>query len=258
MPSQWADKLWPLPCLQQFIYAFRKEFQNLPLSSPLRFAALLLLLVVLFAPLAPAQDTPKYEVFGGATYTRQDINEDVNDVHVRYINGIGWHGSLTGNAFSWLGVVFDFSGTFSNPTFGSGDLAKFGVASLPAQINSSTFTYLFGPRFSYRSQRLGRFTPYGEILFGAATLRVSSPQLGITNVISNTSFATALGGGVDARINRRVTLRLFEANYLLTRFPLTDINQATQLPEFGGIRRTQNNIRASVGVVFNIGSIASK
>jgi opacity protein-like surface antigen len=222
--------------------------------SPLRFAVLLLL-VVLFVPfLAHAQETPAYEIFGGAAYLRQDINEDISDVHVRNTNGIGWHGSLTGNANSWLGVVFDFSGTFSNPTFGFGDLAKFGILSLPAKVNTSTFTYLFGPRFSYRSRRLGRFTPYGEMLFGAATLRFSSSQLGLTNVISNTSFATALGGGVDARINRRVTVRLFEADYLLTRFPLIDINQASLLPEFGSIRRTQNNIRASVGVVFNIGS----
>jgi hypothetical protein len=226
--------------------------------SPLRFAVLLLL-VVLFVPLVRAQDTPAYEIFGGGTYLRQDVNETPDGTRIRFTNGIGWHGSLTGNANSWLGAVFDFSGTFSNPTFSFGDLERFNPTFFPpfkAQINTSTFTYLFGPRFSYRSERLGRFTPFAETLFGAATFRVSSNDLplGLPSLISNTSFAAALGGGVDARLNHRVTVRLFDVDYLLTRFPVAQSDPITGIFAFGGNRRTQNNIRASVGVVFNIGS----
>jgi hypothetical protein len=224
-------------------------------------SAVLLLLVVLFVPFVRAQDTPAYEIFGGGTYLRQDVNETPDGTRVRFTNGIGWHGSLTGNANSWLGAVFDFSGTFSNPTFGFGDLERFnppGFLFIPdkAQINTSTFTYLFGPRFSYRSQRFGRFTPFAETLFGAATFRVSSNDLpmSLPGLISNTSFSAALGGGVDARINHRVTVRLFDVDYLLARVPVFQIDPTTGIAAFGGNRRTQNNIRASVGVVFNIGS----
>jgi opacity protein-like surface antigen len=153
--------------------------------------------------------------------------------------------------------VFDFSGSFSNPTFGAGDLSQFGpvlgITPFQALFNTSTFTYLFGPRLSYRTHRFERFTPFAEALVGAATFRFSSAEVSITKIQSNTSFATALGGGIDFRMYRRVTVRLFDVDYLLTRFPVIDVNTVTLLPEFSGIRRTQNNIRASVGVVFNIG-----
>jgi len=73
-------------------------------------------------------------------------------------------------------------------------------------------------------------------------------------VISTTAFATALGGGVDMPMNRHITLRLIQADYILTRFRELGLDPNTGLPIFSGERRTQNNLRASVGVVFHFGS----
>lgn len=222
------------------------------MTRPLKWLAPLLLLVSA-VPSARAQDTPAYEVFAGAAYTREDItaarfvNGKLED---RYINGIGWHASLTGNANSWIGAVFDFSGEFSNPRFTGNDVGLPGT--IPITINSSTFTYLFGPRFTYR--KMNHITPFAEALFGPATLRASSSDLGITNVISTTAFATALGGGVDMPMNRHITLRLIQADYILTRFRELGVDPNTGLPVFSGERRTQNNLRASVGVVFHFGN----
>ena len=50
---------------------------------------------------------------------------------------------------------------------------------------------------------------------------------------SDTSFATALGGGIDYKIIRPVAWR-FQGDYVQTRF-------------FGA---TQNNVRISTGIVF--------
>jgi len=222
------------------------------MTSPLKWLAPLLLLPGI-VPSARAQDTPAYEVFAGAAYTREDITDAkfVNGkLEDRYINGIGWHASLTGNANSWIGAVFDFSGEFSNPRFTGNDVGLPGTT--PVTINSSTFTYLFGPRFTYR--KMSHITPFAEALFGPATLRASSSDLGITNVISTTAFATALGGGVDMPMNRHITLRLIQADYILTRFRELGLDPNTGLPIFSGERRTQNNLRASVGVVFHFGS----
>jgi hypothetical protein len=101
---------------------------------------------------------------------------------------------------------------------------------------------------------MNHITPFAEALFGPVVLRASSSDLGITNVISTTSFGSALGGGVDMPLNRHITLRLIQADYILTRFRELGLDPNTDLPVFNGERRTQNNLRASAGVVFHFGS----
>jgi hypothetical protein len=57
---------------------------------------------------------------------------------------------------------------------------------------------------------------------------------------SQNAFAMAFGGGVDYRINHRLSLRPLQVDYLMTRFPEgTTSNQ------------TQNNLRASTGIVIH-------
>jgi hypothetical protein len=218
------------------------------MPSPLRWLAPLLLFP-LATPSAHGQDTPAYEVFAGATYAREDINNAklVNGkLENQYINAIGWHASVTGNGNSWIGAVFDFSGVFSNPRITLGGLTPV------ATVNTSTFNYLFGPRFTYR--HMNHITPFAEALFGPSQFRFTSSDLGITNVISATAFATALGGGVDVPLNHTIALRVIHADYILTRFRELGIDTTTGLPTFNGQRRTQNNLRASAGVVFHFGS----
>jgi hypothetical protein len=48
----------------------------------------------------------------------------------------------------------------------------------------------------------------------------------------------AIGVGVDYRLNNRFSLRPLQVDYLLTRFP-----------EGTGSNQTQNNLRASTGIV---------
>jgi hypothetical protein len=57
---------------------------------------------------------------------------------------------------------------------------------------------------------------------------------------SHNAFAAALGGGFDFRLNRHFSLRPLEVDYLPTRFP-----------EVGFGRQTQDNLRASTGIVFH-------
>jgi opacity protein-like surface antigen len=223
------------------------------MPSTLRSFTLSLLLCFFFVPLAQAQQTPAYEIFAGAAYAREDVTDAkvVNGrFEDRYINGIGWHASLAGNANSWLGAVFDFSGGFSNPRFSPSDFGLPETGPI-VTVHSSTFTYLAGPRFTYRGMR--HINPFAEVLVGVANFRVSSSDIGLTNVISTTSFASAMGGGIDIPVNSFITIRLIQADYVLTRFRELGIDPNTGLPVFNGMRRTQNNARASVGIVFNIG-----
>jgi hypothetical protein len=202
----------------------------------LKFLALVFLFL---APVARAQETPQYEVFIGPSYARQDLT------NIKFINGIGWHASVDGTATNWLSAVFDFSGYYGSPKI------NVGLPS-PIPINSSTYLYVFGPRFTYR--RWQRLTPYVEGLVGVANFRFTASSVGLTNAISSTTFAGAFGGGADFAVNNWLALRLIEADYVVTRFREISVDPTTGQVDFSGQRRTQNNARASAGFVIRFGS----
>jgi opacity protein-like surface antigen len=99
-------------------------------------------------------------------------------------------------------------------------------------VDATTYTYLFGPRVSYRKH--DRFTPFGQILFGGAHQSVSAG--GVST--SDNAFAMSLGGGVDAKLTDRFSWRVGQVEYVLTRFP-----EATASAE------NQHNLRVSTGIV---------
>ena len=86
---------------------------------------------------------------------------------------------------------------------------------------------LFGPRVSVS---VGKVTPFAHALFGVS--RISESASGFSD--SDTSFATALGGGVDYRLIHGLGWRV-QADMLQTRF----------------FSDTQNNFRLSTGIVLN-------
>jgi outer membrane immunogenic protein len=81
--------------------------------------------------------------------------------------------------------------------------------------------------------------PFVQILAGGAHAG-GSLVTGANSTTSNAGFAFAanLGGGLDLRIYHRISLRLFEADYLVTTFD----NQANN---------HQNDFRLSTGVVLH-------
>ncbi|HJY88480.1 MAG TPA: outer membrane beta-barrel protein [Candidatus Acidoferrales bacterium] len=174
----------------------------------------LLGMVLLLSLSAAAQETPKSEVFLG--YSLLHFNPSGAGFSSFNLNG--GTGSFTFNPSSTLGGVAEFSGYH----LGSAD--------------TNVFTYLFGPRISYR--HWDRLTPFGQALFGGAhTTQSSFLGSGTSN-----SFAMALGGGLDARLTDHIGVRLGQLDYFLTRFPQATPN-----------RLTQNNLRFSTGIVFRFG-----
>jgi opacity protein-like surface antigen len=166
--------------------------------------------VLLFAVAgsAVAQDEPKGEVAGNYTYIR--INPGGTDCH-------GGGGSAAWSLNHYLGVVGEFSGCKAT--------------GLPSGFSAHAFTYLFGPRLTYRGY--GHLEPFGEALFGGA--HTSATGLGVT--VSDNAFAMALGGGVDYKWKPSVAIRFVQADYLYTKFGNTH----------------QNNFRLQAGVVFRFG-----
>src|SRR5579883_192359 len=98
---------------------------------------------------------------------------------------------------------------------------------LPSDLNAHEYNFLFGPRVSFS---VGRVRPFAHGLVGAGHVSVSTTGYSA----SDTSFATALGGGLDFKLIPVVSWR-FQGDFLQTRF-------------FGN---TQNNGRFSTGIVLN-------
>ncbi|HEY6347906.1 MAG TPA: outer membrane beta-barrel protein [Candidatus Angelobacter sp.] len=160
---------------------------------------------------AAAQDYPKAEVFGGYSYVHTSVLGTG-------FNFNGASGSIAFNPKDWFGIVADFGG-YHNGDFG---------------VSTNVITYLFGPKFAYRKN--ARVTPYFQTLFGGA--HVGASFSGLSG--SDSAFAMAIGGGIDAKIHPHVAIRVIQAEYLLTKFN-------------DGSNNRQNNARISAGIVFRWG-----
>jgi len=181
-------------------------------------------------------NTPRIELFLGYSFWRAMPPYDVNRIAWMH----GGSASLALNLTNWMGLVADFGGYDDSRVSGSGGVVASG---------GNTFTYLFGPRFSLRKYK--RVTPFGQVLFGvvhASPVTLSGcTGAGCTPLSSDTTFAMTAGGGVDLKLNRHIAIRLFQAEYLMTRF--ADISTITEN------RIIQNNVRLSTGLVFSFGSL---
>jgi len=183
----------------------------------LRVVVCLLGFASLFAGISQAQERKTIDVFAGYSYVRANPATSGTD-------GISLNGgsaSVAYNFNNWLSGVADFGGYHAGNILGSG-------------VEGTLSTYLFGPRVSYH--RFGRVTPFGEVLFGVA--HTGTELLNTGN--SQNAFAMTVGGGIDYRINSRLSLRPAKVDYLLTRF-----DELTP-----GNTQTQNNLRVSTGIVF--------
>ena len=155
------------------------------------------LIVVSLVAVLPlhAQST---EIYGGYSFVR--LNPGGTNTN-------GWDAALTEKLFKIVGVTADFGGTYHSSS----------------GVKSSMNTFLFGPQVSLPAP----VSPFVHALFGAA--RASSSGT------SSTSFASAVGGGIDIHPIPHIGVRLIQADYLNT--------------HFGSTR--QNDFRLSAGIVLH-------
>lgn len=183
----------------------------------MRKLVLIAFLVSSFAGLAAAQIPTAGNVFVG--YSFQNTSASALNLISSRANLQGWEASLEGKLVPFLGVVADFSGHYGSESFPEATPGG------PASVNVSAHEeeVLFGPRVSIS---VGKFRPFAEAEVGVG--HVNTNGFG-----SDTSFATAIGGGLDYRIIRPIAWRL-QGDYVYTRFFST----------------TQNDFRLSTGIVF--------
>src|SRR5580658_9611393 len=183
--------------------------------------------------------TPRVEIFLGYSYLRAVPTLAAGN---RFVWLNGGSTSIAFNFNGYLGLVGDFAG------FADSQLRVNGAASPGKVVDSSgsAYTYLFGPRLSFRKH--DRFTPFAQVLFGgvhASPVTISSDcsGAGCTPLPAENKFAMTAGGGLDIRVHRHIAIRVIQAEYLMTNFDDPSTGQ----------NATQNDVRLSAGIVFRLG-----
>ncbi len=173
----------------------------------------------LLAGLAAAQIPTGGNVYFGYTYYNTKLSVSSGSLN-------GWEGTLEGKLFPLLGIVADITGHYGSQQFPVVVECPVGVGPCnPGSTSASAHIYqaMFGPRLSVPA---GKFRPFAEFEIGVG--HVTTNGFG-----SDTSYATAVGGGLDYKIVRPIAWR-FQGDYVRTRF----------------FDRADNNLRLSTGIVF--------
>ena len=156
-----------------------------------------------------AAEIPSLEAFGGfSAEARRSPGGGCSQYN-------GWNASISRRLLGNLSVAADFSGHYGNEN---------------EVVDNHVHTFLFGPRLTLHN---GRIAPFVHVLFGVSRLRADSGG----PVLTANAFTLAAGGGVDLRITRRWSVRMFQIDYLRREF-------------FG---EPPNAGRISGGVVFHFG-----
>jgi hypothetical protein len=170
--------------------------------------AFVLTLFASFSNFASAQVPTSGNVYFGYNY----LNTDLSPGNRSSANG--FQAAFEGRVLPFLGFVADFDANYGSQNFSTYEGT--------VNTNFTEENFLFGPRVSIP---VGRFRPFAEVLFGGAHVNANA-------VGTDTSFATAVGGGLDYRIIRPLAWR-FQGDYIHTSFFSSD----------------QNNVRMSTGIV---------
>jgi len=213
----------------------------------LSFASLFLVSVAI------AQDTQRFEAFGGYSLLHGDGTFN------------GWDAASTIFLNRWFGVTSDFSGQYQTVSTVAPGTPEIGPTTF--RIHQAPTSFLFGPHFTYRHSR---YAPFAQALFGVNhTLNqltvVSAPQCpagtqgcavaGQTYSQSYNKFGMALGGGIDIAIGHGISLRPVQAEYFLRRFPAAVVfgTPTQSIPYFN-----LNEFRYSAGISFRFGQHLGK
>jgi opacity protein-like surface antigen len=194
---------------------------------------------------AKTDEYPKYEFFAG--YSALGENEKpilFNNIVVPhgYASTAGLEASVIRNFNRYVGLKADFSAHFNDEDGPGTVIACTPVcttATQTVQFRSRVYNFLAGPELKARNHT--RFTPFVYALGGLGhthtRFETPGPTLSLLLKKSTNDFAMALGGGLDLRATKRVSLR-----------GSMDYNPIFIGDSSGG---TRNLVRLSLGILFH-------
>ncbi len=193
-------------------------------------SALIVAVLLSASAFAQSDSNPRWDAFIGYQYQQADgdnlpaAGSDPNSPSVFVFpdmsKGIG--GALTFNFDRHWGLETDFGYNW-------------------AQGGASVFTASAGPRFMVRSDSFAFFI---HALPGYNRITYDS------GVVTHDGIGAVLGGGMDIPFSKKVSWRLFQADYVWGRHNFANLAG----PEFPSLRRpTFEGARLRTGIVFNFG-----
>jgi opacity protein-like surface antigen len=183
-------------------------------------------------------DFPRSEFYLGYAFTSLDPGTGIRD----YFPANGWNAAVTGNFNSWFGLVGDFSGAYGEKRIRS----VIGITlPRPATADYKAYTLLAGPQFSARGARV---TGFARVMAGVM-LREYQVRDSLTQSLidenDDSAFALGIGGGVDAHLSERVSWRVAQFDYVMTRFQDFENTTFTSFKT-----KSQHHFKISSGLVF--------
>jgi Outer membrane protein beta-barrel domain len=171
----------------------------------------IVLSVFIISAIAAAQTPTGGNIFLGYSYSKAE-----EPISFQTANLNGWEGTVEGKFLPWIGLVADFGAHY-------GSVPQNACLGCPNGGDIKRYTILFGPRVSVSIQN---FTPFAHALVGIGRFTE-------TGSFSDTSFASAIGGGLDYKLIKGLAWRI-QGDELHTRFFST----------------SQDHLRLSTGIVF--------
>ncbi len=218
-----------------------------------KFFVFLAVLSLALTVTAAAQNPPKFEVFGGYSFLRVDTEGVTGgtfgaDAALK-LNYNGWAAAAQYNLKKWVGVTADLSGHYGTP------VTIPGVA-LPS---ANSFTYLFGPTVYHQASHA---RPFVHFLVGGNRVSVGSSATTGSGV-TDSGFSFALGGGLDLKITKHISIRPGQGDWLYTKHNACQLTGQAPIDCSAFLvqngfpaslaRPHQNNFRFATGVVFDFG-----
>jgi opacity protein-like surface antigen len=171
---------------------------------------------------AAAAQVPKGNIYFGYTYYSTDLSLNRGGLN-------GFQATLEGKLVPMLGIVADFTGHYGSLNFPV--FCSLCTSPTTASANAHQYEVMFGPRVSFP---VGKLRPFAEFEVGVGHVSTSGGAAAsnlLTGFLPDTSYATALGGGLDYKIFSHLAWRL-EGDYVRTHF----------------FDAAQNNYRLSTGL----------
>jgi hypothetical protein len=184
------------------------------------------LLILGFAGVCLAQNTPAWELFAGYSFQRADVREYYKSTPIvytfrhQYVNMNGAELSVTENMNRWFGGTLDFSAHFASPQV------------LGVSNKEHSYSIFYGPQVAYRKS-FG--TAFARVLVGGTHTGVSVDPSGPH--ASDFTLSFAAGGGLDLNLTNKAAVRILQADYVRT----------------SALGISQNNYRLSAGMLFRLG-----
>jgi hypothetical protein len=183
-----------------------------------------MLLMVVGLLSLPLMAQSKLEVFGGYQYLHDGditVNGESQPGSSQGYNG--WDASARFNIAKFVGVEGDFSGSYANIS----------------GVSTYIYTYSGGPVVS---ARVGGIQPFVHVLFGGT--RLTGSESGAS--LSTNGYNVMAGGGVDAKVNRLLWIRVGQVDWIYSHFTGFSVDGQTT-PSFSG----SANVRIATGIVLH-------